>query len=70
MMGRVTFRLIRRGARPGGSGTDHGGPGWFGRAVGGIGAASFLADVGHEVPTALPPSFLTSVLGVPASALG
>ncbi len=44
--------------------------GWFGRAVGGIGAASFLSDVGHEVPTALLPSFLTSMLGAPASALG
>lgn len=43
---------------------------WFGRAVGGIGAASFLSDVGHEVPTALLPSFLTSVLQAPASALG
>jgi MFS family permease len=46
------------------------GPRWFGRAVGGIGAASFLSDVGYEVPTALLPSFLTSVLGAPASALG
>jgi MFS family permease len=38
--------------------------------VGGIGAASLLADVGHEVPTALLPSLLTSTLGAPASALG
>lgn len=35
----------------------------------GIGAASFLADVGHEVPTALLPSLLLS-LGAPAAALG
>lgn len=40
------------------------------RGVVGIGAASFLSDVGHEVPTALLPSFLTSTLGAPASALG
>jgi MFS family permease len=29
-----------------------------------------LSDVGHEVPTALLPSFLTSTLGAPAAALG
>jgi MFS family permease len=38
--------------------------------VWGIGAASFLADVGHEIPTALLPSLLTTTLGAPASALG
>jgi MFS family permease len=38
--------------------------------VGGIGLASFLSDVGHEVPTALLPSFLTSTLKAPASTLG
>ncbi|GAA3833278.1 MFS transporter [Streptomyces chiangmaiensis] len=36
----------------------------------GIGSASFLADVGHEIPTALLPSLLTSTLGAPAAALG
>jgi MFS family permease len=36
----------------------------------GIGAASLLADLGHEIPTALLPSLLTSTLGAPASALG
>jgi sugar phosphate permease len=40
------------------------------RGVAGIGGASFLADLGHEVPTALLPSFLTSTLGAPAAALG
>jgi hypothetical protein len=35
-----------------------------------IGAASLLADVGHEVPAALLPTLLTSTLGAPASALG
>lgn len=43
---------------------------WLTPAVRGIGAASFLADVGHEIPTALLPGFLTSTLGAPAVALG
>src|SRR4051794_16165842 len=44
--------------------------GWLGPGVAGIGAASFLADVGHEIPTSLLPSLLTSTIGAPASALG
>lgn len=44
--------------------------GWFSPSVRGIGLASLLSDVGHEIPTALLPSFLTSVLGAPAAALG
>jgi hypothetical protein len=43
---------------------------WMTRGVGGIGAASFLADVGHEVPTALMASLVTGTLGAPASAFG
>jgi MFS family permease len=43
---------------------------WLTPGVRGIGAASFLADVGHEIPTALLPSLLTSTLGAPAAALG
>ncbi|MEJ7771761.1 MAG: MFS transporter [Geodermatophilaceae bacterium] len=43
---------------------------WFTPGVGGIGAASLLADVGHEIPTSLLPSFVTATLGAPASALG
>jgi MFS family permease len=46
------------------------GPTWMTRGVAGIGGASFLADLGHEVPTALLPSFLTSTLGAPAATLG
>src|SRR2546421_7830242 len=42
---------------------------WLSAGVVGIGAASFLADVGHEVPTALLPSLLIS-LGAPAAILG
>ena len=38
--------------------------------MGAIGSASLLADLGHEIPTALLPSFLTSTLGAPAAALG
>jgi MFS family permease len=43
---------------------------WLRPGVAGIGAASLLSDLGHEVPTALLPSLLTSTLGAPASALG
>jgi MFS family permease len=53
------------------TGTEAGtGRPWFGPGVAGIGGASLLADVGHEVPTALLPSLLTTTLGAPASALG
>lgn len=43
---------------------------WLTPGVGGIGVASLLADLGHEVPTSLLPSLLTSTLGAPAAALG
>jgi MFS family permease len=43
---------------------------WLTPGVRGIGAASFLADVGHEIPTALLPTLLTVTLGAPAAALG
>lgn len=43
---------------------------WLTRGVTGIGTASLLADVGHEVPTALLPSLLTSTFRAPAAALG
>jgi hypothetical protein len=33
------------------------------QGVKGIGSASFLADLGHEVPTALLPSLLLHLLG-------
>jgi hypothetical protein len=36
----------------------------------GVRRASFLSDVGHEVPTSLLPLLLTSTLKAPASALG
>ncbi len=42
---------------------------WLTRGVAGIGTASLLADAGHEIPTALLPSLLTS-LGASAAALG
>src|SRR5215210_9091199 len=45
-------------------------PPWFTPGVAGIGGASLLSDLGHEVPTALLPAFLTSTLGAPAAALG
>lgn len=43
---------------------------WLTPGVRGIGTASLLADLGHEVPSALLPSLLTTTLGAPASALG
>ena len=43
---------------------------WLTDGVRGIGTASLLADLGHEVPTALLPSFLTATLGAPAATLG
>lgn len=43
---------------------------WFTPGVRGIGLASFLADMGHEVPTALFPSLVVSVLGASAAVLG
>jgi hypothetical protein len=43
---------------------------WLSPGVRGIGAASFLADVGHEIPTALLSNLLTATLGAPAAALG
>ena len=43
---------------------------WLTQGVWGIGLASFLADVGHEVPTALFASLVTITLGAPAAALG
>lgn len=51
-------------------GSDPGRSEWLTPGVKGIGSASFLADVGYEIPTALLPSLLTSVLGAPAAALG
>ena len=43
---------------------------WMTPGVRGIGSASLLADLGHEVPTALLPSLVTSTLGAPPAALG
>jgi hypothetical protein len=43
---------------------------WLGPAVRGIGGASLLSDLGHEVPTSFLPSLLTSTLGAPAAPSG
>ena len=45
-------------------------PKWFTRGVGGIGAASFFSDAGHEVATSVLPTFLTSTLNAGPGALG
>lgn len=43
---------------------------WLNPGVVGIGLTSLLADMGHEIPTALLPSFLVVTLGAPVAALG
>lgn len=43
---------------------------WLTPVVRGLGTASFLAEVGHEIPTALLPDLLTKTLGAAAWALG
>lgn len=60
----------RAADRPAGRATDAPARAWFTPGVRGIGLASFFSDLGHEVPTTLLPSFLSSVLGAPAAALG
>jgi MFS family permease len=50
--------------------TSSGNRPWLTPGVGGIGTASFLADVGHEIPTSLMAGFVTATLGAPAAALG
>ncbi|MGC2192616.1 MAG: MFS transporter [Candidatus Dormiibacterota bacterium] len=45
-------------------------PPWFNLGVGSVAATSMLSDSGHELTTALLPSFLTSILHASASALG
>ena len=51
-------------------GTREPAPPWLTKGVWGIGLASFLSDIGHEVPTALFASLVTITLGAPAVALG
>jgi MFS family permease len=45
-------------------------PRWLTRGVAGVGGASFLSDSGHEIATAILPSFVTTVLHSTAAALG
>jgi MFS family permease len=44
--------------------------GWLTRGVGSVGATSFLSDSGHEIATAVLPSFLTATLHAGPGALG
>jgi MFS family permease len=55
---------------PAGAGSADARQRWLTPGVGGVGAASFFSDAGHEVTTAVLPSFLTSTLGASAGALG
>lgn len=43
---------------------------WLTRGVAGVSAASFFSDSGHEITTAVLPSFLTSTLNASAGTLG
>lgn len=43
---------------------------WLTPGVGAVGATSFFSDSGHEITTALLPTFLTSTLHGSAAALG
>jgi MFS family permease len=43
---------------------------WLTPGVGGVGAASFFSDSGHEIATAVLPSFLVAVLHASAGVLG
>lgn len=43
---------------------------WLTAGVGSVGAASFFSDSGHEIATAVLPSFLTTVLHSSAASLG
>jgi MFS family permease len=43
---------------------------WLTPGVAGVGAASFFSDAGHEITTAVLPSFLTGTLRAGAGALG
>ena len=45
-------------------------PHWLGRGVLSVGLTSFLSDSGHEIATAILPSFLVSTLHASAAALG
>lgn len=49
---------------------DAGDSGWLSAGVASVGAASFFSDTGHEIATAVLPSFLTSTLHASAGALG
>jgi MFS family permease len=43
---------------------------WLTAGVGGVGAASFFSDAGHEMVTSLLPTFVTATLGAGPGALG
>src|SRR6266540_3045586 len=43
---------------------------WLTRGVAGVGASSFFSDAGHEITTAVLPSFLSATLHAGAVALG
>lgn len=54
----------------GGGPESNAGGAWLTPGVAGVGAASFFSDAGHEMTTAMLPTFLTSTLHASAGALG
>ena len=54
-------------SRPGSAGRR---PPWVSAGVASVGATSFFSDAGHEIATAVLPSFLAGVLGGSAATLG
>lgn len=45
-------------------------PRWLSPGIASVGATSFFSDAGHEIATSVLPTFVTSVLGGSAAALG
>jgi MFS family permease len=60
---------LGRDGQPAASGESRRPP-WVSGGVASVGAASFFSDAGHEIATAVLPSFLTSVLRGSAGVLG
>ncbi|MGH7667655.1 MAG: MFS transporter [Candidatus Dormibacteria bacterium] len=55
---------------PAASGQDATATSWFNLGVGSVGLTSFFSDAGHEITTAVLPSFLISTLHATATTLG
>lgn len=70
MVDERTSQVAAEAAASGGRGQPATQPPWLTSSVGAVGAASFFSDAGHEITTALLPSFVTATLHASAGALG